>query len=321
MKSYYLIPLLLLSIVALDSCKKEDLPDNNTDDITEPIDTTGVVDTTDTTTIPTDTTLLPCQGDTSLCNKRYNEMTFVMPHNAHAYTPEFSQLAANQERDISAQLADGVRAFTFKTYKTDDAACGPENVYVYHGFPSLGCLTFTTVLQPIKSFLENNPREIITLGIEGSASIGSMQPVFDQMGLTPYMHDQTFGEAWPTLLEMIASNKRLVVFAARSNANSYAGYHDYWNFIVDNDYQADDLSDFDCEWFRGNPNGDLYLFNHFFTNFTPQRDSAMRINTYPVLKARIDECINFHGRKPNFLHVDFYNLGDCLQIADELNGL
>lgn len=325
MRSYLFIPLILVSIFLFDSCKKEALEEdtnniNNPIDATDTInttDTTGIIDTTDTTTL----TPLPCNGYLSLCDKQYDEMTFVMPHNAHAYTPVYSTLAANQERDIATQLMDGVRAFTFKTYTTSDAACGPQGVYVYHGFPALGCMLFSEVLQPIKNFMEANPREVITLGIEGSSPIADMKQVLDNMGLSAYLHVQTFGQPWPTLQEMITSGKRLVIFAARGNANNFPGYHDYWNYIVDNDYEARRLSDFDCEWFRGNPSGDFYLFNHFLTNLSPQRDSAAVINTYAKLKGRIDECVAYHGRTPNFLHVDFYNLGDCLRIADELNGV
>ncbi len=321
MRTYWFIPLIVLSILIFDSCKKEEL-DENTNNIDNPIDTTdttGTVDTTD--TIADTTAVLLCNGHPELCDKAYNELAFVMPHNAHAYTPDYSVAAANQERDITTQLSDGVRAFTFKTYTTSDASCGPRDVYVYHGFPLLGCTPFADVLTPIKQFLDANPHQVITIGIEGSSPIADMKLVMDDVGLSAYLHVQTFGNPWPTLRQMIVSNKRLVVFAARSNAANYPGYHNYWNFIVDNDYAAQKMSDFDCEWFRGNPNGDLYLFNHFITNLTPQRDSAASINTYARLKGRIDECIAYHGRKPNLIHVDFYNLGDCLRVADELNGV
>lgn len=314
---YYLVALLLA--VGILSCEKEELPNDNDNPPTTPNDTTDTtpVDTTDTVVVDT----LPCNGYPSLCDSTYDRLTYVMPHNAHAYTPEYSALAANQERDISTQLADGVRAFTFKTYKTDDAACGPMDVYVYHGFASLGCTPFIDVLNDISTFMAQNPREVITIGIEGSANVLDMEPVFVAAGLDQYFHVQPFGDPWPTLGEMIDSDKRLVVFTARSNSNEVDGFHDYWNFIVDNDYQAQQLSDFDCEWFRGNENGGLYLFNHFITIVTPQPDAATDINQEAALLGRINDCMDYHGRKPNFLHVDFYNRGDCIKVANILNGV
>lgn len=315
MKYLYLPLLFLIAVLIFDSCKKEDTYTNKDDHQT--------TDTTSHDTTTNDTTAqLPCNGHPSLCDSMYNHLCFVMPHNAQAYTPVFSPLNANQEKDVSGQLADGVRAFTFKTYYTDDNSCGVLDVYVYHGYPSLGCEPFSKWLDVIHDFLESHPREVITLGIEGSAGVLQMQQSFIDADLVKYFYVQHFGDPWPTLGEMIDSNKRLVVFTDRGSDNDLVdGFHNYWQFIVDNNYNAQQLSDFDCEWSRGNPNGDLYLFNHFITRITPQKDSAAVINSYPVLMGRVQQCIQYHGRKPNFLHVDFYDLGDCFQVADELNGV
>lgn len=320
----YLFPALCIALlVALASSCKKDEPGAQKQQQTENPTDTSQTDTTLNDTSVVDTTHLPCNGDPSLCDKTYDELTFVMTHNAHAYTPVYSPLAANQANDVTTQLTDGVRALTFKTYYTDDSNCGMQDVYVYHGFAGLGCTPFADVLQEVKDFMDAHPREVITIGIEGSASVSVMKPVFDNVGLSSYLHVQELGQPWPTLVEMIDADKRLVVFTSRgTSANAQVdGFQDYWSFIVDNDYDAQSRTDFDCEWFRGDENGGLYLFNHFITRISPQPDSAQAINAYPVLMGRINECMNFHGRKPNFLHVDFYNYGDCLQVADELNGL
>lgn len=321
----FYIPALLAALVILFSpaCKKEDL--KSSDDPIDPNDTIeNPIDTADTTDTIIDTTVvLSCNGHPELCDKKYDELVSVMTHNAHAHTPEYSQLAANQANSVTTQLNDGVRALTFKTYYTDDAACGAMDVYVYHGFATLGCTPFIDVLNEVKAFMDANPNEVVTIGIEGSASVNRMKPVFDAAGLTPLLHPQELGEAWPTLRELISSGERLVVFTDRGlSANAAVdGFQDYWSFIVDNDYDAQQLSDFDCEWFRGDPNGGLYLFNHFITKLTPQPDSARVINQRSVLLTRIRECEAYKGRLPNFLHVDFYNYGDCLSVADELNGV
>ncbi len=310
----YLLPWLLLAAVCCTvvSCKKDDITHQK---IEEPNDT--IPDEP----IDTNTVILKCNGHAELCDKRYDELVYIMTHNSHAHSPIFSPLAANQGQTVSKQLQDGVRALNFKTYYTSDTSCGPADVYVYHGFPGLGCVRFRSVLQEVKDFLEDNPDDILTLHIEGSASVAQMNAVFTDVGLNAYFHQQTLGTAWPTLRQMIASGKRVVLFTDRNNNNDVPGFHHSWSFMVDHDYDAQQLSDFDCNWYRGDPNGGLYLFNHFITKFTPQPDSARVINTYPKLMGRINECHGFSGRWPTFIHLDFYEYGDALQVADELNGL
>jgi hypothetical protein len=271
--------------------------------------------------IDTNTVALLCNGHAELCGKKYDELTYVMTHNSHAHLPVFSPLNANQGQTVTQQLQDGVRALNFKTYYTADAACGAQDVYVYHGFSQLGCITFSSVLQEAKQFLVDNPHDILTIHIEGSASVAQMYAVFQSVGLTEYFHVQTLGQPWPTLQEMIASGKRLVVFTDRNNNDDVVGFHHSWSYMVDNDYDAQKLSDFNCDWYRGDPNGGLYLFNHFITRISPQPDSARVINAYDVLMGRINECHDFQGRYPTFLHLDFYEYGDALRVVDELNGV
>ncbi|CAN5225971.1 hypothetical protein BH09BAC1_BH09BAC1_05810 [soil metagenome] len=313
MKYSFLWLLIALLSFGVVSCKKD--ANDGYKKIIDPNDTIPEqpVDTT--------TVLLPCNGDTLLCGKRYDELVYIMTHNSHAHSPLFSQFAANQDQTVTKQLQDGVRALNFKTYYTNDTSCGPQGVYVYHGFPSLGCVLFSSVLQEVKDFLVANPRDILTIHIEGSATVAQMNDVFVSLGLTGYFHQQTLGQPWPTLGEMITSGKRMVLFTDRNNNSDVPGFHHSWSFMVDNNYDAKSLSEFDCNWFRGDPNGGLYLFNHFITKLSPQRDSAAVINTYDKLMGRINECQAYHGRRPTFIHLDFYELGDAKRVVDELNGV
>lgn len=299
------------------SCKKDN--DDGQQQLVDPNDT--ITSPVDTTVIDTTVVTLKCNGHEVLCTKRYDELVYIMTHNSHAHLPVFSPLAANQGQTVTKQLEDGVRALNFKTYYTNNSNCGPQNVYVYHGFEQLGCITFSSVLQEVKRFMVNNPNDILTIHIEGSASVARMYDVFDDVGLTGYFHVQTLGQPWPTLGEMINSGKRLVLFTDRNNNDDVVGFHHSWSFMVDHDYDAQQLSDFNCDWFRGDPNGGLYLFNHFITRLTPQEDSARVINTYDKLMGRINECLNYHSRRPTFIHLDFYEHGDALRVVDELNGV
>jgi hypothetical protein len=49
-----------------------------------------------------------CHGHAHLCNRRYNEVAYVMTHNSTSYKPSLTQ---DQDRSVQQQLADGVRGF------------------------------------------------------------------------------------------------------------------------------------------------------------------------------------------------------------------
>jgi len=263
---------------------------------------------------------LPCNGHPQLCDRRLDEVFFAMTHNSHAHSGAYSAFAANQNGDVTAQLEAGVRGLNIKPYWTSDASCGDgsQGLYLYHGFASLGCEPFADYLFALRNFLVANPFECVVMTIEGSASTARMDSIFNHTGLRPYMLSYN-GSQWPTLREMIASGKRLLVLADRSNAESYDGFHRMWNHVVDVNYSHTSPATFDCDFDRGNPDGSFFLLNNFITNITPQPNSAAQVNAFSLIYPRALSCWQANGKRPNFIMVDFYATGDVLQVVDSLN--
>src|SRR4029079_816044 len=52
-----------------------------------------------------------CNGDQRLCAKRLDQVVFAGTHNAMSAADRSGWMFAAQERDLAAQLGDGVRAF------------------------------------------------------------------------------------------------------------------------------------------------------------------------------------------------------------------
>ena len=48
-------------------------------------------------------------------------------------------------------------------------------------------------------------------------------------------------------------------------------------------------------------------------------DSATAINSNPYLLNRANQCMTEKGKLPNFLTVDFYEVGDVFDVKDNLN--
>lgn len=299
--------------ISIYSCKKEPIDTNEEDkDINDTIPENN----------PDTTVVFPCNGDTALCNKHYNEISYATTHNAHAVKGVFSDFAANQDLDVTAQLELGIRCLNFKSYWTDDNNCGPEGHYLYHGSPTFGCVPLSGFLSDVNAWLTSHPHEVLTFTIEPGASVAQLDESFDNAGIKHFMYQHTYGEEWPTLKELIKMGKRLVVFTSKGSDNeNYEGFHDYWNYTFDTDYRAESRADFDCDKYRGNSNGELFLLNHFLTKLTPQFDSAASINDYNYLLNRAQLCGNERGKQPNFVMIDFAGQGNVVAVVKTLNGL
>ena len=298
--------------ICVNQCKKEE-PESST--VCDP----GTANQTGSDT---------CNLHPELCNKKFNEVSFLMTHNAHADLTDFSSLAANQDGDITAQLNAGVRGIGIKVYNTTGSSTAwlfcsgaPDNLYVYHGDPTLGCETFESVLMEIKAFYEANPKEVIPITIEGDAPPSEIMNAFINADMDSYMHEQDFSSPWPTLQTLINENKRLVVFMDDgTDTDPYPKIHDMYNFIYDTDYDHQNSSTFDCEKFRGNhTEGSLFTLNHFITDITPQQGEAAIINAVSYLLPRARSCWTYNNHIPNFVMIDFWNTSNPLQSIDSLN--
>lgn len=259
-----------------------------------------------------------CNGHAELCGKRYNEVAYLTTHNAFNAGDDGFNLP-NQTHGLTQQLNDGVRALMLDVYDEGGVAT------VYHGFTFLGTTTLESNFNEIKAFLDANPNEVVTLLFETYISANLMDTVLTQTGLKPLLHVQELGEPWPTLQEMINSGKRLVFFSDHDNAQPGQDWHHYmWDFAVETDFANNALSDFSCDFNRGNANNDLFILNHFATDptlGTGRTDLSEAANEFSYFYNRALQCWNENGKFPNFPTVDFYELGNTLEVVDSLNGI
>ena len=62
------------------------------------------------------------------------------------------------------------------------------------------------------------------------------------------------------------------------------------------------------------------MVNHWLNNFSQRVNDSKEVNTFTVLDARMQACLAERGRKPNFVAVNWVNLGALNQVVDTLNG-
>jgi hypothetical protein len=255
-----------------------------------------------------------CNGSFDICTKPYNEVAFLTTHNAFNAGNEGFSLP-NQNDGLTAQLNNGVRALMLDVYDLWGT------VSVYHGTSILGSASLQSNLAEIKSFLDNNPNEIVTIIFECYVSANDIETEFSNAGLINYLY--TKNGNWNTLQEMINNNQRLVVFTDVDDASTnQPWYHYVWNHAVETHYSVNSINDFTNDYNRGDANNDLFIFNHFVTNSvtgTGMPDDAPAVNAYSFLMARIQGHFAQYQKFPNFITLDFYELGDGLAVVDSLN--
>lgn len=258
-----------------------------------------------------------CNGSLDLCSKQYNEVAYLTTHNAFN-SDQDGLLFPNQTYNIASQLNDGVRGLMIDVY--NDLFGTPV---VYHSIIALGYIPLSDIFNDIKTFLDNNPNEIVTIILECYVTANDIEDEINQAGLSNYLY--THNAAWPTLQSMIDNDNRLVIFTDVNDASSSQNwYHYVWDYAVETHYSVSTINNFTCDFNRGDPLNDLFIFNHFVTDatlgyglYTESND----VNANPFFINRALDCQTQTNKFPNFVTVDYYELGDGLDVVDHLNGV
>ena len=258
-----------------------------------------------------------CNGSLDLCSKQYNEVAYLTTHNAFN-SDQDGLLFPNQTYNIASQLNDGVRGLMIDVY--NDLFGTPV---VYHSIIALGYIPLSDIFNDIKIFLDNNPNEVITIILECYVTANDIEDEIKQSGLSNYLY--THNTAWPTLQNMINNDNRLVIFSDVDDAsNSQNWYHYVWEYAVETHYSVGNINDFTCDFNRGDPLNDLFIFNHFVTDASLAYglyNESNDVNANPFFINRALNCQAQTNKFPNFVTVDYYELGDGLAVVDQLNGV
>lgn len=298
-----------------------------------------------------------CNGHVELCGRAYNEVAYAATHNS-MNTVAGGFAVPDQERAIPDQLAGGIRAFLIDVYTgtpgtgrvcTDPtplliaqliqekgqaavdqllqlrstepcpAPGGPTaGVYLCHSFCELGATKFDDQLASIGAFLAENPDDVVTLILEDYAPSEDIMSSFRSANLDAQMLRHQPGDPWPTLAEMKTRGTRLVVFS-QNQGGAAPGLLDAFQEMNETPYTFQSVAEFSCAPNRGPAQASLFLLNHWIDT-GDKRVAAQVVNQYAVLDARAKQCATERGHMPNFVAVNFAEVGDLLSVVDDLNG-
>ena len=292
-----------------------------------------------------------CNNSPDLCSKAYNEITHLGAHDSpfvRDATTDFS-VSGNQFYNSTIQLNAGVRLLSGQIHKSNG------NLHLCHSSCDLldaGILS--TWLMEIKQWLDNNPREVVTLLIVNSddSTPQEINQHFMASNITEHSYvpaDKTRPPTtWPTLNDLISANTRLLTFVAsidpRTIPDNMTYLMDEFTYIFENDFENTQMSEFSCEPHRPTAvqnnsqsalsSGRMALMNHFlykeselFNIQSPNVDNITITNS-PAnnqtgqLGRALDTCTQEYGGKaPTFVLVDFFDEGPSIQAVDDVNAI
>lgn len=255
----------------------------------------------------------PCNGATELCGRAYNQVVYPTTHNAFSTVAE-GFAAYNQTNSLARQLQDGVRGVMLDVHPMlgRPALC--------HGACALGSRPLRDGLCDLARAMDDNPRDVFTIIFESYVSAADVEGAFREVGLLEQVHAQPVGMPWPTLGAMAASGRRLVVFTDREGG-ALPWYMDVWAHAWEVPFSAQTPADLGCTVGRGTRGNPLWIFNHFLTNPVAAPELAEMVNHDPFLLDRARRCQSQFMQLPNFVTVDFYEVGDLFPAVRALNGL
>lgn len=199
---------------------------------------------------------------------------------------------------------------------------GPVTPYLCHALCELGSTEWEPLMNDVRSWLDRNPREVVTFFIQDEVSPADTAALVERAGLMPYVYVPVAGEPWPTLGEMISSGHRVVFLLE----NASGGAENPWLIdsrvaVQDTPYSFTTSSQLSCDLFRGTADASLFLVNHWLSNYATRVSDAATVNAADVLEPRLEQCQAERGRLPNFVAVDNYDQGDLMGAVDRLNGV
>lgn len=198
---------------------------------------------------------------------------------------------------------------------------GPERPYLCHTLCELGGTQMESEMAGVKQWLDEHPREVVTIFIQDTVTPADTAEVFERTGLADMAYVHEAGTPWPTLGEMIDSGKRVLVLMENEGGGAEHPYlHAGFDLVADTGFTYASVDGFDCAPNRGRADADLFMVNHWLSSFTTLVSSAQKANPEQVLGARARTCREQRDHIPNFVAVNWYDQGDLFEVVDQLNG-
>jgi hypothetical protein len=287
---------------------------------------------------PTNTT--PCNGYPELCSRKYSNITMVAAHNSPFVLP--GNAAANQALAVTTQLDDGIRLIQAQAHKVNGT------IYLCHSSCEvLNSGTLTAYLTTVNAWVQAHPYDIVTILI-GNGDYNNVTdyvaPIqasgIDKFAYQPPKIPMALSD-WPTLASMILTGRRVVIFMDyEADQIRVPWILDEFSQMWETPFDPTNRS-FPCTVERPPSINDaeakarLYMTNHnlntqltllglsLLVPSTPLLNVTNNVTGFGSLGVAAENCKERWDRAPNFLNVDYYNVGNgsVFEVAAKWNNV
>jgi hypothetical protein len=196
---------------------------------------------------------------------------------------------------------------------------GMPEPYLCHTLCELGADPLERELEVIRDFLEGHPDQVLIAIVEDYVPPATIERAFAQAGLTRLLATLDPRQPLPTLGELIARGRRLVVFAEEQGGTP-AWYMPAFSFIQDTPLGATRPDQLSCARYRGEADSPLLLINYWIPPFPPSPALNAAIGRTAVLRRHVERCLSKRGFEGAIVAVDFYQRTSVVDVAKELDG-
>ncbi|HVY48760.1 MAG TPA: hypothetical protein VHB21_22885, partial [Minicystis sp.] len=259
-----------------------------------------------------------CNGHAELCARRYTDVSYPGTHGSYSDVDEGFG-APDQTHDVARQLEDGIRVLHIEVH--DDHG----QTVVCHSICAIGERPLTHDLEAVASFLATHPDNVVTVLLERSDGVVTADAIgdaFDEAGLSGATLTLSPGATWPTLGEMIRRRTPIVAFLDDTSGSHHPFLLPRWSFTWETPWDNEQPADFGrCDADRGTQGNDVYVVDTYLEDqLIPTAEHAALVNFDPFLVDRNLDCREQTKTRPNFVMVNFYEVGDLFHVVDVLNG-
>jgi hypothetical protein len=189
-------------------------------------------------------------------------------------------------------------------------------------------------LKQLNAWLDVHPQEVITIYIDTQLTsaqeqqhMNDLKNILQQVGIVDKMYVHTPGQVWPTTASMVQMHKRVVIVANSDNWKSIGilhkrdiGFGPIWSYKTEQEL-LQDTNNPHVDWGVASPQGLFMLDSYVTPRLSGTIHDAKVVNSYTVLKQRIQQYERFAGSVATFVMVDFYEYPDkdVFKVIDELN--
>jgi uncharacterized protein (DUF779 family) len=265
-----------------------------------------------------------CNGLESICDLHVDDILYAGIHNSQSTAEDGFYIAPNHQYSSISALDYG-----YRTLNVDVGVCDGELALV-HTVCELGTIDPTTFFTSLQQWMDANPTEIVLIPIEivngaggGIVDLGKFYNLLDKInGYTNRMYVKpTDSDYWPTLRELIDTDKRIIMFhyngenCDNANVTCPPGFHNWWDNTGETKFEYSDPQEFQnisgsCEITRGRLQGPFYALNLFMTIPSKMLASTL-LNTRAFLEPHIQACSTYNnGSDVDVLFVDFWDQGN-----------